>query len=115
MNPGTYNLPDHYKGDTFDKITFTIKENKVVVPLTGALIKMDFRKNTNTGTLQQSFIIGDGLTVIDAAGGVFELNAFINDWNTDMYFYDMEITFSDGVVRTYAKGRLSVNQDISNG
>ena len=115
MNPGTYNLPDHYKGDTFDKITFTLKEDSVVVDLTGALIKMDFKKNTNTGTLQQSFSIGTGITVISATGGVVELDAFINDWDTDMYFYDIEITFSDGVVRTYVKGRLSVNQDISNG
>tara|TARA_R110000824_G_scaffold119531_1_gene273653 strand:- start:37 stop:375 length:339 start_codon:yes stop_codon:yes gene_type:complete len=112
MSPAIYNMPDHYKGDTFDEITFTIKEDTVAVDLTGAVIKMDFRKNTNTGTLKQSFIIGSGLTVVNAVGGVFKLDSFINDWDTDTYFYDAEITFADGIIRTYFKGSLSVNQDI---
>jgi hypothetical protein len=112
MTPATYVIPNHYKNDTFNEITFTIKEDAVAVDLTGATIKIDFRKNKNTGILQVSFTIGSGITVDNAVGGVFTLNSFINNWVADVYYYDAEITFASGVVRTYFKGTLTVNQDI---
>ena len=114
MTPATYTIPNHYKSDTFDAITFTIKEDAIAVDLTGATIKIDFRKGKNTGTLQQSFTIGSGITLTDAINGVFRLDSFINNYDADVYYYDCEITFPSGVVRTYFKGTLTVNQDTAN-
>jgi hypothetical protein len=114
MTPATYTIPNHYKGDTFDSITFTIKEDSVAVDLTGVAIKIDFRKGSNTGTLKQSFNIGSGITLVDAVNGVFKLDSFINDYDADVYYYDAQITFASGVIRTYFKGTLTVNQDTAN-
>ena len=114
MTPANYKIPDHYKGDTFDSITFTLQEDAVNIDLTGAEIKIDFRKNSNTGDLQQSMTIGSGITVQDALNGIFKLDSFINNWIAQKYFYDAQVTFSTGVVRTFFKGTLQVNQDNSN-
>ena len=113
MTPAIYNIPDHYRGDTFDSITFTIKEDTVAVDLTGASIKMDFRNRSNTGKLQATVSVGSGITIDNAVGGVFTLDSFVNDWNADVYFYDLKVTFSDGLVNTYFKGSLTVNQDTT--
>ena len=114
MTPAIYNISDHYRGDTFEAITFTIKENAVAIDLTGTSIKMDFRKKSNTQTIQQSMSIGLGITIDNAIGGIFKLDAFINKWDAGEYIYDAEITFPNGLVRTYFKGALIVNQDYSN-
>jgi hypothetical protein len=115
MTPATYDIPPHYKGDTFEAITFTIKENGIGIDLTGSDIRVDFKKNGNTGSLQESISVGAGITINNAIGGVFTLDSFVNNWSVGKYFYDAEITFADGTVNTYFKGSLSINQDITNG
>tara|TARA_R110000787_G_scaffold46199_1_gene112275 strand:- start:813 stop:1160 length:348 start_codon:yes stop_codon:yes gene_type:complete len=115
MTPATYRIPDHYRGDTFDAITFTIKEDGTDVDLTGAAIKIDFRKDSITGSLQKSMSIGSGITIVDAVGGEFKLDSYINNWAAQTYYYDTQITFSDGIVRTYFKGTLKVDQDGTHG
>ena len=118
MTPDFYEIPDHYKGDTFESITFTIKEDGVVVDLTSVSIKMDFRRDSPNGNIQQSMTIGSGLTVANAVGGVFRLDSFINDWDVGRYFYDTELTFpngGDGIVRTYFIGYQDINQRSKNG
>jgi hypothetical protein len=118
MTPATYNIPSHYKGDTFDAITFTLKEDGVAVDFTGATIKMNFRRDSPTGNIQQSMTIGTGITVSNAVGGVFVLDSFLNDWDAKRYYYDTQVTFpggADGIVRTYFKGYQDVKQDTTNG
>ena len=112
MTPANYDMPDHYKGDTFDSITFTITEDAIPVDLTGASIKIDFRYGKDTGPLELSMAIGSGLTVTDAAAGVFKIDSYINDWKAGFYVFDAEITFSAEVIRTYFKGKITVIQDV---
>ena len=116
MTPTTYKINDQYKGDTFNGVTFTLKEgaDKTPIDLTGATILSQFRTKEVTGAIQQSFSIGSGITVGNATGGVFSFDAFVLDWNTGTFFYDIQITFTDGSVRTYVKGTLNVIQDITN-
>tara|TARA_R110000851_G_scaffold42020_1_gene104854 strand:- start:3190 stop:3537 length:348 start_codon:yes stop_codon:yes gene_type:complete len=114
MTPANYIIPNHYKGDTFDSITFSIKEDGVAVNLTGAQIKINFRIGSNTGNIQQSMLVDSGLTIQNATDGVFTLDEFVNDWDANKYFYDTQITFLDGVVRTYFKGTIIVDQNNDN-
>jgi hypothetical protein len=115
MTPAIYIFPDHYRGDTLEATVFTIKEDGVAVDLTSAVIKIDFKQKSSTGTLQLSITIGSGITVNDAVGGKFTINSFINNWDPIKFFYDCEIIFPDGVIKTYFKGTLKVEQDITNG
>lgn len=116
MTPTTYKINDQYKGDTFNGVTFTLKEGaeKTPIDLTGATILSQFRTKEVTGVIQQTFSIGSGITVTNATGGVFKIDSFILDWNTGTFFYDIQITFSNGDIRTYVKGTLNVIQDVTN-
>ena len=116
MNPTTYKINDQYKGDSFSGVTFTLKEGaeKTPIDLTGASILSQFRKKEVTGAIQETLSIGSGITVGDATGGVFSFDAFVLDWDTGTFFYDIQITFPNGDVKTYVKGTLNVIQDITN-
>lgn len=115
MSPTIYIIPNHYKGDTFDEITFTIKEDDVVKDLTGVAINMTFRSGSTTGTAIKVMTIGAGITLSDPANGVFKVDAFLNDWDKGLYYYDTTITFTDATVITYINGTLTVIQDVTNG
>ena len=112
---GTYIIEDHYKGDTFDGVQFTLKNitDNIPINLTGCAIKIQFRKSAPYGTLEKELTEVDGITIIDAINGVFKINAFLLDWNKATYFYDVEVTFPNNVVKTYIKGTLSIIQDTT--
>ncbi len=105
----TYNPPSILRNDTLDKIRFTLTVNDSPQDLTGIAIKCQFRKSNN---LFKTLEIGTGITVITAASGIFEIDAFIVDFPIGSYNYDIQFTES-GVVKTYIKGALTVTQDIT--
>jgi leucyl aminopeptidase (aminopeptidase T) len=113
MTPATYNMPNHYKGDTFEAITFTIKENGVVVDLTGTTIRIDFKKDAINSHEKTSKTLGNGITLTDAVNGAVSIDSFVNNWDVGKYIYDAEITFPDGTINTYFKGTLTVIQDVT--
>ena len=115
--PGVVNIANHYKGDTFDGIQYTIlnSSDNLPIDLTGATIKSQFRKSNRKGSIILEITDGVGITVSDAVNGIFEIDSFLLDWQPSTYYYDIEITFSNGVVKTYIEGTLIVNQDITNG
>ena len=115
--PSTYKIPNHYKGDTFDGLQFTILNTDGLTPidLTGVLIKSQFRRKAKKGILVKEVIIGDGITVTDAINGVFKIDSFILDWAESTYYYDVEFTFTDGTVVTYIEGSLLIEQDVTYG
>jgi hypothetical protein len=118
MIPAIFNIPDHYKGDTFEAIPFVIREEGVPVDLTNAIIKISFKKDKINGSLIQTFTNGSGITITNAAIGSFLLDEFINDWQAKKYFYDTQVTFTNSTphkVRTYFKGTLVVTQDTTDG
>lgn len=108
-----YNIPDAYKGDTFEDLQFTLLENNVAIDLTGATIKCQFRKEKKTGSLIKTLTDTSGITVTDATGGIFKIDAFTMTWNAGEYFYDIQITDSSGVIFTYLQGTLNVIQDVT--
>jgi len=115
MNPGIHNIPNHYKGDTFDATVFTIKEDGVVIDLTGVVIKMQFRIGSNVGVLYHTLAStkNGGITINDPTAGQFTIDEHINDWDAQIYFYDAQFTFASGIIRTYFKGQFSIDQDTT--
>ena len=110
-----YNIPDHYKGDTFDALEFTILDDDGLTPidLTDATIKSQFRRKSKSGKLTKELNVADGITVTDALNGVIELDAFILDWDANTYYYDIKFTFIDGKVVTYRYGIIKMIQNIT--
>jgi len=114
--PKPYNMPDHYKGDTFDELQFTLSTSpSTPIDLTGALIKCQFRKEKKNGVLKKELTESDGITITDAINGVFRIDSFILDWTPGKYFYDIQFTFPDTTVVTYIDGSITILQDVTYG
>jgi hypothetical protein len=119
----TDNLPewivinDHKQGDTFVGGVYTITKNGVAKDLTGAQITMTFlhknRRSDNDHVLQ----VGTGLTITNAASGIFEMDEIPGadmDWISGDYYYDVQIIYADGEVKTPVEGTWKIVQDKTN-
>jgi hypothetical protein len=112
-NTARYDFPQHVKGDTFNGVQFTVTVNAVPLDLTAAHIKMDLRL-TPLGVVAESFSDGAGITIaVNPATGVFKFDAQVVNIPAATYYYDIEITLSNGVIKTYVGGRWTILQDIT--
>ena len=108
----TYNFPDSLKGDTFDGMEFEILINSVAKNLTNTIIKIMFRRETKTGTIQKTIVSGSGITKTDAVNGIFEIDTFTVDFPAGTYWYDIQFNDS-GVINTYVGGYWNIIQDVT--
>lgn len=109
MIPVTYKLRDQYAGDTFRSLRITATETSggVTTPidLNGVTIKSQFKKNN---IVALDLVQGDGITIVDAEAGVFELGPFTNP-EGGTYQYDVQFQDnSTGFITTYLKGKMTV-------
>ena len=104
----TTNLRCRIKGDTSRSIKFTYSENSIPIDLTGATIKIEFKRSSNFGRIVKTAIIGDGVTVTNAVGGVFEKDEFICNLDSADYYIVPTVTFSDGDIKTFVNAKMSV-------
>ncbi len=111
MIQGVYDFPDVVKGDTFNAVTFTIAIDAIAVNLTGAAISVKFRSSFNSPP-SLSLSVGSGVTVTNAAGGVFRINAFACNFPVGTYVYDIQISVG-GTIKTYIKGSLNVLNEVT--
>ena len=110
-------IDNQYKGDTYDGVQFTLlnTENSSPIDLTGVAIKIQFRYDSKIGGIQKEITNGNGVTISNAVAGIFSIDSFLIDWSPDIYYFDIQMTFPNGVVRTYIQGTIKVIQDITNG
>jgi len=104
----------HIQGDTFEAVNFAVVKNAVVLNLTGAVIKMQLKKECGgVAILSFTTVASAGLTITNAAGGLFKINKQIINIPEYNYLYDIEITFADGSVKTWVEGNFVVKCDIT--
>jgi len=110
-------IDNQYRGDTYDGVQFTLlnTEDSSPIDLTGVSIKIQFRYNSKIGGIQKEITDGNGVTISNAVNGVFSIDPFLIDWAPDIYYFDVQMTFTNGVVRTYIQGTIKVIQDVTNG
>jgi hypothetical protein len=117
MLPATYNFPIQYAGDTVAERRFTVTRTVANVTaaenLTGVAIKCQFAKQNDAAFTPLSFSVGSGVTLVNAAGGVFDLNRFLAPAAGGTYVYDIQFTYPDGRVRTYVAGTMIVRSDVT--
>jgi hypothetical protein len=108
---------DRIKNDTFDSVKFTIQDNLgAAIDLTGVTIDIDFRYRCKTGTVVKSFstTLSAGITLTTPLSGIFHLDAYTPiTLEVGEYYYDAQITFTDGRIKTYVWGIFNVLQDIT--
>lgn len=104
----------HKKGDTFEAVNFAMLVNSVVLNLTGCTLKMQLRKEYG-GIIYLSLtsVANAGITISNAAGGLFRINKQIINIDAANYIYDIELTKADGTVKTYISGNFYITNDIT--
>lgn len=114
-----YKIPDHLKGDTFDGVVFTVSVNSTPLDLTGASLKMTLVKQApqkdikvKTPVLTLTSPLG-GLSLVNGPAGRFQIDKQIINVPPDVYAYDIQITLSDGTVKTYISGTWKILPDIT--
>jgi hypothetical protein len=102
------------KGDTFEQVNFELKLNNVAVNLTGATIRMQLRKEYGDTIILGLTSVGSaGITITNAALGLFKINEQIINVAAFNYLYDIEIAFADGTVKTWISGNFQIKQDVT--
>lgn len=111
MEPKTRNF-QVVEGDSFTaSVTLRDKATGNPIVLTGAAVKMQLRTSYDAILPSLEFAVGDGITV-DGANGIISLNKAI-DIAAGEYVYDLQVTFSGPVVRTYLRGRFKVLEGVT--
>jgi len=111
MTPGNYTIRA-YRNDTL-QLTFTITDgSNVPISLANATMKMEVR-NKPDGDVYLTLTEGDGLTVGGVNNNVVTVSKLVNISDGCSYFYDLQATFTSGVVTTYVKGPFVVMEDIT--
>jgi hypothetical protein len=104
----------HIKGDTFDEVAFSIKINNVDLDLTGATIKMQLKKTSDSSSsLSFTSVASAGITITNPSGGLFKINEQIIDIEVFNYAYDIQLTLASGVVKTYVSGTFNITKEIT--
>jgi len=104
----------HIKGDTFEAVNFEILKNSVPLDLTDVVIRMQVKKECNgVPILSFTTVANAGLTITDAALGLFKINKQIINIPEFNYVYDIEITFANDDVKTWVSGDFIVKCDIT--
>ncbi len=104
----------HIKGDTFEAVNFAVVKNTVALSLTGAVIKMQLKKECDgIAILSLTSVASAGLTITNAAGGLFKINQQIINIPEFNYIYDIQITFANNIVKTWVSGNFIIKCDIT--
>ena len=104
---------EHYKGDTFKQIPMVYKLNGVAQNLTGAIIRMQLRKEKDgVSYLELTSVANAGITITNASGGGFKINTQMIDIQAGNYVYDIEFNIG-GVIETLIKGDFIITNDVT--
>lgn len=112
--PEILNIPDHKQGDTFAGSRFTVTENNVARDLTGASITMTFLPLNRRSSAQQTLTLGSGLTLVTPASGIFDMDEQDIFWDAGEYYYECQIIYADGLVKTPFEGTWKIVIDKVN-
>jgi len=105
---------ENIKGDTFEAVNFAVLLNNAPYNLTGAIIKMQLRKEYGgIPVLSLTSVSNAGITILNASNGTFKINKQIINVCAFNYLYDIEIEFSDGTVKTYISGNFLIKNDVT--
>lgn len=113
MPPAANNITI-YQGDTFELIIRLKDSTNAYVNLTGATPKSQIRANTATSTVMAEFTAAL-LTQSGSTLGGFKLSLTASQTTglTGNGFYDAQITWPDGSVKTYVAGSVTLIPEIT--
>ena len=108
-----YQLPAAKKGDTWDGFTVNLKVSGEPLDITGATILFQVRQFIESPTHVVEKTQASGITITDAPGGQFTVNEFVPDIDAGSYLYEVQVTTSDGKVRTVLGGSWRILDEVA--
>lgn len=105
-----YNFKDKIKGDTFNGVKFSFSNPELDFSNVSVLVQ--FKKSKSNEKAVFSFSSAEGS--ITQTGNEFTMQPRELNYPAGVYYYDFQITFSNGVVKTFFEGTLKIVQDVSN-
>lgn len=96
----------------WDTDEYVLTTTKVYIDLTGCDILLQLKRGYGQ-PVALSMTVGNGLTILNASTGQFQIDQQIIDIPAFVYIYDIQITFPSGVVETYISGTWTIVGDVS--
>lgn len=104
-----YTFPTHRKGDTFKGV----KKIATTLDLSGATVTMKVRKLSPVGPVVETIVSTNPAQMTISGGNTINFVPRVIDYPAGLYYYDLQITFSDGTVTTYIYGTWKIVQDVT--
>jgi hypothetical protein len=99
-----------WRNDTW-KQTYALTVNNVAISLVGATVYIQVRKGCG-GDLALSATNGSGITIGGVGNNEISVNKLVNI-DKGNYKWDLQVSFSDGTVKTYLEGDFIVYDDVT--
>lgn len=107
-----YNIADAVENTTFVGVQFTVTVNASALDLTGAEIRMNVKRKGKPNAQNYELKTGSGLTITNAANGVFTLDEQIINIPAGSWKYDITFYLLDGSVHNYIKGDWTILENL---
>ena len=113
----TFNWLSQTDGDTLEVTAINFFDNvpAAVDMSTVSSVDMKIRRGSEKGKLVETLTIGAGIKWADQSLGqliVSDTDDLVQiDWGHGTYYYDIQFTYSSGIIRTYLRGVIPVAKD----
>ena len=108
-----YTIPAHRRGDTWDGLSsIGVEINGAPASLTGATITMELKQTPSSPTALKFSTIDSTITILPSLTA-FSIPARIINVPPASYFYDIQINFPSGIIKTYMGGKWEILYDIT--
>jgi len=102
------------RGDTYNGALFTVQLNGAIVDLTDATILIQFRESYATQSLLD-LTVGNGVTITNPTGGTFRIDPRVFTMRPGVFKFEIRLTLSTGVIKTWIGGTANIIEDIARG
>jgi hypothetical protein len=110
----TYNIPCHRRGDTWAGISsITILVNGVPVNLQNASAKIEFRSNVDAPVALTLSTTDGSILISQPLNGKIQIPPRLIEIPYGKYYYDLQVTFPNGTIKTYMSGTWEIAFDIT--
>ena len=113
LGTGVATLPITVRNNQRWQAVLTLTADSVPVNLTGCTAKLQVRSKASSTDAKLTLQATEGLDITDAAGGEITIDADVSALKEGEYVYDLVITDSLGVPRTYLAGTFTVQQGVT--
>lgn len=111
MTPGIYNIIA-YRNDTLERTISIFDSAGSPLSLATAAVKLQVRTKPD-GELLWELTEGNGITVAGPSNNVVVIQKVCDISGCGVYHYDLQATFTSGIVATYIRGAFIVQKDIT--